>query len=159
MGNIGREKGYITPEIQDHEAETTQVDKALAACCFEISVVSRKAERIRRGELLDLHPAIRATLNAMPSGNGCQLMKVLAMLALVGTEITEAASEAVNGNMHTTFRDSDGKPEGFASEMADIVLRVFALADALDYDLETEIKAKLEYNAKRPSLLEAKKLA
>jgi len=44
----------------------------------------------------------------------------------------------------------DGKPEGIASEYADIVIRVCHYAEVLGFDLEAEILRKLDYNMTRP---------
>lgn len=42
------------------------------------------------------------------------------------------------------------KPEGLPSELADVVIRVFDLAGALNIDLGESIARKMEYNATRP---------
>lgn len=42
------------------------------------------------------------------------------------------------------------KPEGFASELADVLIRVFDLAGALGIDLEDAVQSKMAYNKTRP---------
>ncbi len=42
------------------------------------------------------------------------------------------------------------KPIGFASELADVVIRVLDLAGALDIDMQRAIEEKMAYNATRP---------
>jgi NTP pyrophosphatase (non-canonical NTP hydrolase) len=48
------------------------------------------------------------------------------------------------------LRHDDGKPNGFASELADIVIRCRDLAEAVGIDLEGVIAMKHAYNATRP---------
>jgi len=44
----------------------------------------------------------------------------------------------------------DGKPEGVASELADVLIRIADMCGELDIDLEAEVLRKLEYNRTRP---------
>ena len=41
------------------------------------------------------------------------------------------------------------KPEGFPIELADILIRVFDLAEAWDIDLEAALQEKMAYNETR----------
>lgn len=74
--------------------------------------------------------------------------RVIVKLALITTEVSEAI-EAVREGRFFTLRIR-GKPEGMASELADIVIRTVHLADLLGIDLAEEIRVKMAYNEKRP---------
>jgi len=42
-----------------------------------------------------------------------------------------------------------GKPEGFESELADVIIRVLDLAEALGMDMGKTMAAKMKYNETR----------
>lgn len=71
------------------------------------------------------------------------------MLALLHSEVSEALEDYRVGKMKTEIR-ADGKPEGFPSELADIVIRVGDLAGYLGINLDDEICKKMAFNATRP---------
>jgi NTP pyrophosphatase (non-canonical NTP hydrolase) len=73
-------------------------------------------------------------------------------LALMHSEISEALEDARKGNMRSgTFHklDGTGKPVGFPSELADLVIRTGDLARALGIDLDYEVSRKMAYNEGR----------
>lgn len=70
-------------------------------------------------------------------------------LCLIHSEASEALEDYRVGKMQTVPRESDGKPEGFPTELADIVIRCFDLAGALGINLEAEIVAKMAFNETR----------
>jgi len=71
---------------------------------------------------------------------------ILAWLALVTTEVSEAVEAIRHGDM-----------DNYAEELADIVIRVFDIAYQTDVDLEKAIVEKMAINKKRPHMHGGKK--
>jgi hypothetical protein len=76
---------------------------------------------------------------------------VLAKLALVHSELSEAVEEA-REDRWTEWHSSSkpDKPEGFVIELADAVIRLFHIAGLLGLDLEAAVRDKTAYNETRP---------
>lgn len=75
--------------------------------------------------------------------------QILVKLALVVTEVAEGIECVRDGDMALHYRE-DGKPEGFPTELADIIIRTVHLARLTGVNLEEAIEAKLKYNEVRP---------
>lgn len=79
-------------------------------------------------------------------------------IALIHSEASEALEvyreHPVGGDISTPIYDNakEGKPIGFDSELADIVIRVGDLAAHLGIDLDRAVAEKMAYNAKRPHM-------
>lgn len=72
-------------------------------------------------------------------------------LLLVVSEIAEAQNELRDNVDPTyTYKRADGKPEGFQFELADAVIRILDLAQALNIDLQSAIELKHAFNVTRP---------
>lgn len=70
------------------------------------------------------------------------------MVALLCSEAVEAL-EAHRNHEPLSWTDDKGKPQGIASEFADILIRVGHYAGRLGIDLDQEVKRKLKYNMTR----------
>jgi len=71
-------------------------------------------------------------------------------LALIHSEVSEALEAYRDALPLEHGTDEKGKPIGFASELADILIRVGDLAGRHQIDLEQAVFDKLEYNKLRP---------
>lgn len=90
-----------------------------------------------------------------------QTDKIAALLALVHTEVSEAVEDLrVTDPAHLPKRriSDSGKPEGFATELADVIIRVMDLSAGLGIDLTAAVQEKMEYNSTRPMRHGGKKL-
>lgn len=100
-------------------------------------------------------------------------VNTMGKLMLIVTEVSEAAEEYRAGNPvgvieyqhlgpepHTYRRSTSpeddtgnwvGKPVGFATELADVIIRTLDLAAALGIDIEDAMRVKMDYNTTRPT--------
>ena len=70
-------------------------------------------------------------------------------LCFIQSEVSEAFEAYRDGKMQLETAD-DGKPIGFPSELADIILVVVDLAYFRGIDLDAVVRAKMTYNSTRP---------
>ena len=77
---------------------------------------------------------------------------IITKLMLVVTELAEAVEEIRNGHPYDKvyFTDGGKKPEGFAVELADAMIRLLDIAELLKIDMQEAIVLKHNYNITRP---------
>lgn len=80
-----------------------------------------------------------------------------ALMALIATEVSEAV-EAYRERGLEAWKTATGKPEGVASELADVLVRIGDVAGLYGIDLEAAVAEKLAYNKTRPARHGGKKL-
>lgn len=74
-----------------------------------------------------------------------------AKLACLCTEVCEAIEDVRTGNDRgVTYRESDGKPEGLAIELADVFIYAVNMARARGIDLQRAAEIKMDFNRTRP---------
>lgn len=71
------------------------------------------------------------------------------IIALIHSEASEALEEYRN-RKSLYYKGEDGKPEGIAVEMIDVIIRVLDYLGKKEVDVEKILKEKHEYNKKRP---------
>ncbi len=142
-------KGWNDPSILDPKAEPTPVEVRLATIALIHFKLSQELELIRAGEptsgFLD---KIEVGIPSLDAVEGVNIVKVLAKLALVHSEVSEATEAAMMGQIKTTV--VDGKPEGVGAELADIDIRTLHLRAMLNLDAAKDFDLKMQFNASRP---------
>ena len=76
-------------------------------------------------------------------------------LMLIVTEIGEAMEHWRDldlTNPRYSFLDEKGKPDGLGIELADAIIRIRDLGEALGFDVEELVRVKHEFNKTRPRL-------
>jgi NTP pyrophosphatase (non-canonical NTP hydrolase) len=142
----GERKGW-NEDLTDETAEPTKAERDLALIALLHVNLSKLAERVRAGEPLGNPERGRVANPGVLKMAGINVVKVLAKLALVHTEATEAVD-----SIAAAIQPDEGaeKPQGLGSELADVVIRCFHLAALVKIDLGHEIVRKMAYNETRP---------
>ncbi len=73
-------------------------------------------------------------------------------LLLVVSEVAEAQEELRDGHSLTeTYYGEGGKPEGFPTECADVVIRMLGMMRSAGIDIDAVVKEKMLFNSTRPA--------
>jgi NTP pyrophosphatase (non-canonical NTP hydrolase) len=70
-------------------------------------------------------------------------------IALMHSELSEALECYRDGHMAVTVTEK-GKPMGFPTELADVIIRVVDTACEMGIDLDEVVRQKMAYNKTRP---------
>jgi len=88
--------------------------------------------------------------NGRPGMRELSADQVLSKLMLVVSELSEAVECVRDPNFEPRRIDTlDGKPDGFSIELADAVIRIFDLCEAMGIDIEKCVREKHYYNHTR----------
>lgn len=98
---------------------------------------------------MDLNELVKAChQQAVEMGWADHDINIIEQVALLHSECSEAL-EAWRNNEPISWTDGNGKPQGVASEYADIIIRLGHYIGKEGIDIEYEINRKLEYNVTR----------
>ena len=93
--------------------------------------------------------AKRAGFCVLPDGDERIIPESIALIHSEASEALEEYRTCEAGEIAKQVTSPEGKPLGFGSELADLIIRTAHLAERLGIDLNAEVERKLEYNRTR----------
>lgn len=93
---------------------------------------------------------LKAYQNSLDHGFYDKPPTFLERMALIHSEVSEAAEEHRKGMANDHVYYENGKPEGIPIELADALIRIADFCGRNNIDLEKAIETKHEYNVGRP---------
>jgi NTP pyrophosphatase (non-canonical NTP hydrolase) len=82
------------------------------------------------------------------TGRHLEPERIAARISMIHSELSEAL-ECVARDEMDPFLDAHGKPEGFASELADVFIRLVDLAFTTGVDIDAAVEQKMAFNRTR----------
>lgn len=142
-------KKWNDPDITSKIADVSPLERRLADIALIHLRLSEELERLRAGEPpTEWLDSLGVSLPALTEVDGLNVVKVLAKLALVHSEVSEAVDAVLKGHIKTTV--VDGKPEGLGIELADVDIRTLHLRAMVGLDAQKDFALKMDYNTTRP---------
>ena len=135
-------------DMSDQELNTRQLGKMVEAMC---EVAKENGVTMVVGNPLTVQNLVKdAHLNATQKGFHDVEKTFGDTIALIHTEVSEAY-EAYRQSLPPVIV-KDGKPEGWAVELADVVIRIADAFGLHNLNLEEILISKMEYNKTRPHM-------
>lgn len=148
--------GYRVHEVFDRETWAKVVEHCSGLSVRELVHRAHATARskgwhdnaLRADELAQTHSEATAILRDVLQG--AEADRFGALVALIHSEASEALEAYRDRGLDAWAREKDGKPEGVAAELADIVIRIGDVCGLYGIDLDAAIRQKMAFNETRP---------
>lgn len=142
---LARSKGWWDEKSADEQ----EAERRLAVVAILHVPLSRHLEEVRKGtpRSLALHLTEKDASTVLHDASPRQIA-MLAKLALIHSEVTEAVEAVLEGDDQLRISES-GKPEGVPAEVADVIIRCLDFCGGYGVSASEAVIVKNDYNAKR----------